>query len=168
MNEAAVLFGVGLGPGAPEYMTVRALAVLKSADRLVHFCKGGKRGNGRAIADAAIGRDDAREIALAYPVTTEHPVEDAAYREPMRAFYDRAAERLAAEIAAGRSVAILCEGDPFFYGSFMHLWRRLAPRFPTEVVPGVTGMSGCWTRAAAPITWGRRRADGASRHAGGG
>ena len=55
---------------------------------------------------------------------------------------------------AGRSLAVLCEGDPFFYGSFMHLWRRLAPRFPTEVVPGVTGMSGSWTRAGVPITWG--------------
>ena len=49
---------------------------------------------------------------------------------------------------------MLCEGDPFFYGSFMHLWRRLEPRFPTEVVPGITAMSGCWTRANAPITWG--------------
>ncbi|MBD8903470.1 precorrin-2 C(20)-methyltransferase, partial [Methylobacterium bullatum] len=55
---------------------------------------------------------------------------------------------------AGRDVAILSEGDPFFYGSFMHLWRRLKDRFPVEVVPGVTGMSGCWTRAGTPITWG--------------
>ncbi len=55
---------------------------------------------------------------------------------------------------AGRSCAVLCDGDPFFYGSFMHLWRRLAHRFPTEVVPGVTGMTGAWARAQAPITWG--------------
>lgn len=57
-------------------------------------------------------------------------------------------------MAAGRTVAVLCDGDPFFYGSFMHLWRRLAHRFPTEVVPGVTGMAGAWVRAGAPITWG--------------
>src|SRR6185295_10860135 len=54
----------------------------------------------------------------------------------------------------GRSVGLLAEGDPFFYGSFMHMWRRLEKAFPVEVVPGVTGMSGCWTRANAPITWG--------------
>ena len=70
------------------------------------------------------------------------------------AFYEEAAERLAAEMAAGRMLAVLCDGDPFFYGSFMHLWRRLAHRFPTEVVPGVTGMAGAWARADAPISWG--------------
>ena len=64
------------------------------------------------------------------------------------------AARLAAHLDAGRDVALLCEGDPLFYGSFMHMWRRLAGEFPVEVVPGVTGMSGCWTRAGTPITWG--------------
>src|SRR5260370_2335723 len=61
---------------------------------------------------------------------------------------------LAALLRQGKSVGLLAEGDPFFYGSFMHMWRRLEVIFPLEVVPGVTGMSGCWTRANAPITWG--------------
>ena len=63
-------------------------------------------------------------------------------------------EMLAALLRQGKSVGLLAEGDPFFYGSFMHMWRRLEAIFPLEVVPGVTGMSGCWTRANAPITWG--------------
>ncbi len=149
-----VFFGVGLGPGDPDYMTLRALAVLRRADRLVHFCKRGKRGNGRSIADAVVLPDPAREIALAYPVTTELPADDPGYAQAISPFYEEAAARLASELQAGRTVAVLCEGDPFFYGSFMHLWRRLAPSFPTEVVPGVTGMSGCWSRAGTPITWG--------------
>ena len=149
-----VLFGVGLGPGDPDYMTLRALSVLRGADRLVHFCKRGRRGNGRTIADALIPSDPEREIALVYPVTTEWPADDPRYADAIGAFYEEAAARLAAELDGGRTVAVLCEGDPFFYGSFMHLWRRLSPRYPTEVVPGVTGMSGCWTRAASPITWG--------------
>jgi precorrin-2/cobalt-factor-2 C20-methyltransferase len=120
----------------------------------VHFCKRGRRGNARVTADAIIAPDAAREIELAFPVTTEVPVEEEGYAGPIAAFYDAAAERLADEMAAGRTIAVLCDGDPFFYGSFMHLWRRLAQRFPTEVVPGVTGMAGAWTRAAAPITWG--------------
>ncbi|WP_425515490.1 precorrin-2 C(20)-methyltransferase [Microvirga antarctica] len=148
------LYGVGLGPGNPDYMTVRALKILQSADRLVHFCKAGRRGNGRTIADAVVPADPAREIALVYPVTTEIDARDPAYGSAITPFYEEAAERLAVELAAGHSLAVLCEGDPFFYGSFMHLWRRLAPRFPTEVVPGVTGMSGSWTRAGVPITWG--------------
>ncbi|WP_332694552.1 precorrin-2 C(20)-methyltransferase [Bosea sp. (in: a-proteobacteria)] len=149
-----LLYGVGLGPGDPDYMTVRARDIILRADRLVHFCKRGRRGNARVTADAIVAPDAAREIELAFPVTTEVPVEDEGYTGPIAAFYDAAAERLAEEMAAGRTIAVLCDGDPFFYGSFMHLWRRLAQRFPTEVVPGVTGMAGAWTRAAAPITWG--------------
>ncbi|MGW9333009.1 precorrin-2 C(20)-methyltransferase [Bosea sp. NPDC055594] len=157
MSERAprtLLFGVGLGPGDPDYMTVRARDIILKADRLVHFCKRGRRGNARVTADAIIAPDGAREIELAFPVTTEVPVEEEGYAGPIAAFYDAAAERLADEMAAGRTIAVLCDGDPFFYGSFMHLWRRLAQRFPTEVVPGVTGMAGAWTQAAAPITWG--------------
>lgn len=147
-------YGVGLGPGDPDYMSVRALKIIQSADRLVHFSKKGKRGNARTIADAVMSPDPTREIALVYPVTTEVSADDPAYAAAISPFYEEAAERLATELEAGHSLAVLCEGDPFFYGSFMHLWRRLGPRFETEVVPGITGMSGCWTSAGVPITWG--------------
>ena len=72
----------------------------------------------------------------------------------MSAFYEQSAARLAAHLAAGRDVALLCEGDPLFYGSFMHLYIRLRENHPVTIVPGVTGMSGCWTAAGAPMTWG--------------
>jgi precorrin-2/cobalt-factor-2 C20-methyltransferase len=153
MSEAR-LYGVGLGPGDPDYMTVRARRILESADRLVHFCRRGQRGNGRAIADAVVGANPDREIALEYPVTTEVPASHPDYGSAITPFYEDAAARLLREIEAGRIVAVLAEGDPFFYGSFMHLWWRLKDRVPTEVVPGVTAMSGAWTHAGAPITWG--------------
>ena len=148
------LFGLGLGPGDPDYMTVRARKMLESADRLVHFCKRGRRGNARTIADAVVGQNPDREIALAYPVTTEIPADHPDYAAALNPFYEKAAARLLAEVEAGYTVAVLCEGDPFFYGSFMHLWWRLKDRIPVEVVPAVTAMSGAWTRAGAPITWG--------------
>ncbi|WP_246216016.1 precorrin-2 C(20)-methyltransferase [Microvirga makkahensis] len=148
------LFGLGLGPGDPDYMTVRARKVLETADRLVHFCKRGKRGNARTIADAIVGMNPAREIALVYPVTTEIPSDHPDYAAALSPFYEAAAMQLLAEVEAGRIVGVLCEGDPFFYGSFMHLWWRLKEKVPTEVVPAVSGMSGAWTRAGAPITWG--------------
>lgn len=149
-----LLYGVGLGPGDPAHMTVRAREIILAADLLVHFCKRGRRGNARTTADAVIPPDPAREIALAYPVTIEAAVDDDAYAGPIAAFYEEAAARLAAEMEAGRSVAVLCDGDPFLYGSFMHLWRRLAPRFATEVVPGVPAMAGAWALAGQPIAWG--------------
>ena len=87
-------------------------------------------------------------------MTDEMPAESADYQRQMGAFYRATADALAALLRQGKSVGLLAEGDPFFYGSFMHMWRRLAADFPVEVVPGVTGMSGCWTRANLPITWG--------------
>lgn len=154
MSTTPLFFGVGLGPGDPAYVTLRAREVLERADRLAHFCKRGARGHARTIADRLIGADPAREIAMVYPVTTEVPVAEAGYARPIAAFYEEMAATLAAEAEAGRVVAILCEGDPFFYGSLMHLWRRLAPLYPFEVIPGISGMSGAWTLAQAPITWG--------------
>jgi precorrin-2/cobalt-factor-2 C20-methyltransferase len=142
-----------MGPGNPDYLTVRAVEVIRSADLLVHFARKGARGNARTIADAIV-TDREREFPLVYPYTTERPPDHPDYAAAMREFYEASAERLAEELSAGRKVAVLAEGDPFFYGSFMHLWRRLKDRFSTEVIPGVTGMSGCWTRAGAPITWG--------------
>ncbi len=147
------LYGVGMGPGDPDLLTVKAQRILMRAPVLVHFCKRGKRGNARTIADAIL-RDPDRELSLAYPYTTEIHPEHPDYVAALAGFYDDAAGRLADHLGAGRDVAILSEGDPFFYGSFMHLWRRLKDRFPVEVIPGVTGMSGCWTRANTPITWG--------------
>ncbi len=151
--RTGTLYGLGMGPGDPGLLTLKALRVLERAPVLVHFCKKGRRGNARTIADAVL-RDPAREFPLVYPYTTELAPDHAEYVSALAGFYEDAAGQLAGHLEAGRDVAILSEGDPFFYGSFMHLWRRLKDRFPVEIVPGVTGMSGCWTRAGTPITWG--------------
>jgi len=147
------LYGVGVGPGDVRYMTLRAAALVQSVDVVAFFAKRGRTGNARTIV-APLMTPGRAELRLEYPVTDEIPVSDPSYARQMVAFYAETADRLAGLLAERRSVGLLAEGDPFFYGSFMHMWRRLADRFPTEVVPGVTGMSGCWTRANAPITWG--------------
>jgi precorrin-2/cobalt-factor-2 C20-methyltransferase len=87
-------------------------------------------------------------------VTTELPKCSDSYRDALRDFYDQRAASIAAHLEAGRVVAVICEGDPLFYGSYMHLHTRLAPRFPVEIVAGVTGMSGCWSAAGTPIAQG--------------
>ncbi len=89
-----------------------------------------------------------------YPFTTEIPVADPRYAAGMTAFYEAAAASIATRLEAGVSVALLCEGDPFFYGSAMYVFDRLSPRYPHEAVPGVTGMSGAWSRAGMPMTHG--------------
>lgn len=151
--KPGTLYGVGVGPGDTRYLTLRAAALIGSVDVIAYFAKAGREGHARHIA-APLVRASQIEEKLEYPLTDEVPVTDARYESEIRTFYQDAADRLAAHLEKSRSVGLLAEGDPFFFGSFMHMWRRLEERFPVEVVPGVTGMSGCWTRANAPITWG--------------
>jgi len=129
------------------------LRALERADVVAYFGKAGNGSNARASAATHL-KPGVAELPLAYPVTTEIPSDTPAYREAIKNFYDGAAARIATELDAGRTVAVLAEGDPLFYGSYMHLHVRLAPRYPCEIVAGVTGMSGCWSAAEAPIAQG--------------
>ena len=153
MNAAAKLIGVGVGPGDPELMTLKAVRALKQADLIVHFAKDGNASHARAIAAGHL-EPGVAELALRYPVTTEIPTSEARYCSRIGAFHDACAAAVASHLDAGRTVAVLCEGDPLFYGSYMHLHVRLAPRYPTDVIAGVSGMSGCWSAAATPIAQG--------------
>lgn len=147
MSAAGIgtLYGLGVGPGDPELITVKALRLLRTAPVIAYPAPE----EGASFARAIVARHLSpikREIVIRVPMRVE--------RAPAQAVYDEAAAAIGAALARGDDVAALCEGDPFFYGSFMHMWRRLAGDFPVEVVPGVTGMSGCWTSAKTPITWG--------------
>jgi precorrin-2/cobalt-factor-2 C20-methyltransferase len=149
----AKLIGVGVGPGDPDLLTVKAIDVIRTAPVIAFFAKKGKRGNAREIADKWIPTDRI-ELPLYYPLTTEIPFDDPLYIKSLQAFYAEAADALGGHLDAGRDVALLAEGDPLFYSSFMHLYVRLREKFTTEIVPGVLGMAGCWGQAGAPIAWG--------------
>ncbi|MCP8895989.1 precorrin-2 C(20)-methyltransferase [Shinella daejeonensis] len=153
MSGAGKLYGVGTGPGDPELLTLKAVRAIGEADVLAWFAKAGRNGNGRAIVEGLL-KPGLAELPLYYPVTTEVEKDREDYTRPITAFYDESAAAVAAELSAGRTVAILSEGDPMFYGSYMHLHVRLAHRFPTEVIPGITAMSGCWSLSGLPIVQG--------------
>lgn len=153
MSAAGRLIGVGTGPGDPELLTVKAVKALESADVLAYFAKEGRRGNGRAIVDGLV-KSGIVELPLYYPVTVEIDKDHDDYKSSITAFYDASARAVAAHLEAGRTVAVLSEGDPLFYGSYMHLHVRLAGRFRAEVIPGITAMSGCWSLAGVPIVQG--------------
>jgi precorrin-2/cobalt-factor-2 C20-methyltransferase len=153
MSEAGKLIGVGVGPGDPELLTLKAMRALKSADVVAHFAKAGNASNARAIVAEHL-KPGVTELQLLYPVTTEIPNRSPDYCRKIQEFYDGCAEAVAAHLDAGRTVAVICEGDPLFYGSYMHLQARLAPRYPTGVIAGVTGMSGSWSAVGTPIAQG--------------
>ena len=144
------LFGVGVGPGDPELVTVRAARVIAAADVIAYPAARHGRSVARRIA-AGYLRGDQIEVAMTYPVTTERSEHPGGYEAALREFYDGAAAELAAHLDAGRDVAVLCEGDPFFYGSYMYIHDRLAPRYPTEVIAGVTSFSAAAAAAGTPL-----------------
>ena len=151
--SAGTIFGLGLGPGDPELMSVRADRLLRNAAHVAYFRKAGRPGQARGIVEGMLGADVV-EHPMEYPVTTEIPVSDPRYNECLSAFYAECAARLRVLAEGGEDVVVLCEGDPFFYGSFMHLFTRLKDHVPVEVVPAITGMSAAWTATGSPVTWG--------------
>ena len=150
---AGTIHGVGLGPGAPDLMSVRADRLVRATRHVAFFRKRGRVGHARRLVDGML-RADAVEFAMDYPVTTEIAVDDPAYAARLAPFYAACTDHLRTLAQSGEDVVVLCEGDPFFYGSFMHLHARLTGSVPVAVVPGITGMSGAWTASGQPITWG--------------
>ena len=147
------LYGVGLGPGDPELMSVKSDRLVRQTRNIAYFRKKGRSGRARTIVDGML-REDVVPFAMEYPVTTEIPLSDPRYNASLSAFYEECTAHLQRLVRAGEDVVVLCEGDPFFYGSFMHVYTRLKDRLPIEVVPAITGMSAAWTASGAPITWG--------------
>ena len=142
----------GLGPGDPELMSVKSDRMIRGAKHLAYFRKKGRAGQARTIVKDML-RDDVIEYPMEYPVTTELHFSSDEYKQLMIDFYAEWADKLDT-LARDHEVVVLCEGDPFFYGSFMHLHTRLQGRAEVEVLPAIPGMVGCWNALDTPFTWG--------------
>jgi precorrin-2/cobalt-factor-2 C20-methyltransferase len=136
------LFGLGIGPGDPELITLKALRILKAAPVVAYPAPEAGESLARAIAAPHIPAGRV-EIAIRTPMVPG--------RFPANDVYDRYAREVAAHLDGERDVAVLCEGDPFLYGSFMYLFERLAERYPVEIVPGVSSLGACAAAAQVPL-----------------
>jgi precorrin-2/cobalt-factor-2 C20-methyltransferase len=136
------LYGLGVGPGDSELITLKALRLLRSAPVVAYPAPE----HGDSLARSIVAEHlpgGQTEIAIRMPMLVE--------RFPAQEIYDRAAVEIGAHLEAGRDVAVLCEGDPFFYGSFMYLFGRMAERFPVQVVPGVSSLTACAATSGAAL-----------------
>ena len=146
------LLGLGVGPGDPELITLKALRLLREAPVVGYFVAKGKRGNAFGIIEAHL-QPAQTLLPLVYPVTTEALPAPLSYEQVISDFYDEASVQVAEHLDAGRDVAVICEGDPFFYGSYMYLHDRLAQRYEAEVIPGVCSMLGGASVLGAPLVY---------------
>lgn len=141
-THTGTLHLIGVGPGDPELLTLKAVRVL----RRVHVVAYPSTGDGAAFA-----RDIARSYILPgaelLPVTIPMTIE----RGPAQAAYDGATDAILAHLAQGRDAAWLCEGDPLFYGSAMYVLSRVAGQANVDIVPGITSLTAAAAAAARPI-----------------
>lgn len=138
------LYGVGVGPGDPELLTLKAVRLVQSSTVIAYPAAEQRRSIARSIVSAHL-RVWQIELPLRFPLSSS--------TEPARRFYDETAEQLAAHLAAGKDVAVLCEGDPMLYGTFMYLYDRLAPRFRTEIVPGISSLTAGASALGLPLAY---------------
>jgi precorrin-2/cobalt-factor-2 C20-methyltransferase len=137
------LYGVGIGPGDPELLTLKAFRILQAVPVIAYpMGDGGKCLARSLVADYL--KADQIEIPMYFPFKLE---------QSSQPYYDKAAEMLAEHLQAGRDVAVLCEGDPFFFGTFMYLFNRLSDRFPTEVIPGISSIMAGASMLGTPLTY---------------
>ncbi|AVH23346.1 precorrin-2 C(20)-methyltransferase [Nocardia cyriacigeorgica] len=155
MSAPGKLWGIGLGPGDPELVTVKAARIIGAADVIAFHSARHGRSISRGIAEPYM-RPGQLEEHLVYPVTTETTDHPGGYQGAIDEFYEQAAERLADHLAAGRSVALLAAGDPLFYSSYMHMHRRLAGRFEAEIIPGITSVSAASAALGTPLVEGEQ------------
>ena len=153
MSTPGVLYGVGLGPGDPELVTVKAARIIGAADVIAYHCARHGRSVARSIAEPYL-RGDQVEEQLVYPVTTETTAHPGGYQGAIEEFYSQAAQRLMAHLAAGRDVVLLAEGDPLFYSSYMHMHKRISARFTAVIVPGITSVSAASAALSMPLVEG--------------
>jgi precorrin-2/cobalt-factor-2 C20-methyltransferase len=144
------VYGVGVGPGDPELITLKAARVLGEAKVVAYFSKRGKAGNALTTAERYLNAN-AERLPLVYPYTVELSPHDPRYIAALRNFYSESAAAIAERLASGQDVAVLCEGDPLFYGSYMYLHDRLSREHRAVVIPGITSFAGCAAGAGIPL-----------------
>ena len=147
------IFGIGLGPGDPELMTLKSANLIKSSEYIFFFKKKNSASRALSIVKDII-RKDAFKIALEFPITTEIDSKQKEYKIKLNQFYEESVVKINNVLKKPSNLCLLCEGDPFFYGSFIHIFERLKERFEIEIIPGVTGMSGAWSANKIPMVSG--------------
>ena len=139
---SGTLYGIGLGPGDPELVTLKAMRLMRAAAVVAYPVPDGGTSLARQIAAPYLSETQT-ELEIPVPMRTE--------RGPAQEAYDEAAKAIALHLDGGQDVALLCEGDPFFYGSFMYLFERLSPRYRTEIVPGVSSIMAAGAALGRPL-----------------
>lgn len=142
-----ILYGIGVGPGDPELLTMKAVKAIGEADIIAYPTANGTKSNAKTTIEPYL-KSTHQLMPLTYPVTAGPIADSAAYQQLMQTFYDQTAAELDRELATGKTVAIICAGDPFVFGSYMYWHARLAEKFETIVIPGISSI------LAAPVSLG--------------
>lgn len=147
-NKSGTLYGVGVGPGDPELITLKALRLIQTAPVIAYPANPQGQSQAREIVAQWLSEGQ-QQVSISMPFQSD--------RGPANDAYDQAAATLSEALTNGQDVAVLCEGDPLFFGSFIYLYQRLAEEFPCVVIPGVTAVSAATAITETPLSMGNDR-----------
>lgn len=143
------IYGLGVGPGDPELLTLKAYRVLKEVDFVcVPKSKAEKDSLALKVVKQAVDRDF-EVLELIFPMTHD--------KEELTRHWDQAVENLADRLGKGAQAAFITIGDPMFYSTYAYILHRLKKHYPdivVETVPGVTAFSACASFLNEPLTEG--------------
>jgi len=152
MKTRGKLLGIGVGPGDPELITLKGLKALESADVIAFHQAKGKKSNALTIAECWLGKHQQR-LPFVYPVTTEILPQDQDYEIVLAGFYRKTEQELRRYLDKGKTIAVLAEGDPLFYSSFMYIYDRLGGEYETCIIPGITSIAGASAALGVPLCY---------------
>lgn len=152
MEKTGRLYGVGVGPGDPDLITVKGVKAIQSADIVAYHETAKQNSNALKIARSWI-KEHTELLPITYPVTTEISSKSDIYREKLNQFYNEITEAINKQLAMGKNVVILAEGDPLFYSSFMYIYDVLGKKYPTEIIPGISSIFGAASVLQTPLCY---------------
>ncbi len=136
------IIGIGVGPGDPELITLKALKAIKAGKIIAYPSTETEESYARSIVKDYFS-ENVLEIPIKIPMVES--------RFPSQLIYNTASDEISAHLKKGEDVIILCQGDPFFYGSFMYLFSRFAGKFPIEIIPGISSLNACSAVSQRPL-----------------
>jgi len=153
MGKKGKLYGIGLGPGDSELITLKALKAIKQADVVAYHQAKGRPSQALAIAQEFLGADQVK-LPLIYPITRQLPPESTEYQRKMQAFYNQIATQIATHLECGQNVSVLVAGDPLLYSSFLPIYQRLTNNYETIIIPGIMSAAAAAAATGLPLCQG--------------
>ncbi|MCF6095265.1 precorrin-2 C(20)-methyltransferase [Microaerobacter geothermalis] len=147
MNKLGILYGLGVGPGDPELITIKAFRVLKESPVIAYPKKRmGSKSYALEIVEWYVNPQEKEMVGLVFPMTKDQVI--------LEQEWNRTVETIWEFLRQGKDVVFVTEGDPLLYSTFIHLMRlmnQLYPQIEVKVIPGISSINAAAAQLGLPL-----------------